>query len=95
MTWLKSKKLRVGIGIAAVLVVIVLLSGFALSRGYLMHFLVNEQTISRNEFYQLAETAGQTQVNLSCTSAWKVGWLYLYETHCFDTETALEAYMHQ
>ncbi len=97
MTLLKSKRFRIRFGIFAALVLVVVVSGFAMSRGYLMHFLLDDQTISRDQFYQLYEEAKQGKpIHVGCAQGdWTLGWLYLYESHCFTDDAALNAYMQQ
>ncbi|HVU13973.1 MAG TPA: hypothetical protein VHD90_21995 [Phototrophicaceae bacterium] len=91
---LKSKKLRIGLGIFAALVLMVVIGGFALSRGYLIHFTLDDQTISRDQFYTLYEAAEQGQpINVYCFPNGSLGWLYVYEDRCFSTESAADAYM--
>ena len=76
---------------------ILVVGGFALSRGYLMHFLLDDQTISRDQFYQLYEEAEQGKpIHIGCAQGdWTLGWLYVYESHCFTDDAALNAYMKQ
>ena len=66
----------------AALVLVVGVSGFALTRGYLMRFIVNDTEISRDAYYQMAyDPAAPSR---TCTAEWTVGWIYFYEIHCFD-----------
>ncbi len=93
---LKSKKRRIGFGILGTLVLIVVIGGFALSRGYLIHFLLDDKTISRDQFYTLYEEAEQGQpVNVYCFPNGTLGWLYVYEDRCFSSEAAANTYMRQ
>ena len=97
MIMIRSRKLRIVLSIAGVLVLVVGVSGFALSRGYLIHYLIDDQTISRDEFYHLVDEAEQGQpVHLACAQGeLALGWLYVYESHCFTSETAMQSYMKQ
>ena len=92
----KSKRFRIRFGIFAALVLLLVVSGFAISRGYLMHFLIDDQPISRDDFYRNAYAPADQQIPMHCVQGdWTVGWVYLYEVHCFSTDAAADAYMHQ
>ena len=94
MALLKSKKLRVGLGIFAGLLLIIVVTGFAWSRDYLIHFLYDEQTISRDDFLRNAYAPADQQMYMACAQGdWALGWLYLYEVHCFRSEPEMRAYM--
>ena len=93
---LKSKKLRIALGVVATLILIVGAAGFALTRGYLIHFLIDDQTISRDAFYQNAFAPADEQIPTYCAQGdWTLGWLYVYEVHCFSTQAAVDTYMQQ
>lgn len=90
MKWFKSKRTRL-LTVVAALVLVVGACGFALTRGYLMRFVVNDTEISRDVYYQMAyDPAAPSR---TCTADWTVGWIYFYEIHCFDSEAALSAYI--
>jgi len=90
MAVLRSKKFRIGASIFAALVLIVVVGGFAFSRGYFMRFVVEGKDISRDQFLADAETG----MSRYCAQGeWAVGWFYIYETHCFNTEAEVETYM--
>ena len=96
LTLLRSTPFRISFRIFAALVLIIVVSGFAISRGYLMHFLIDNQTISRDDFYRNAYAPADQQIPMHCVQGdWSVGWLYLYEVHCFSTDAAADAYMQQ
>ena len=95
MKLFKSKK-RTLFTTAAMLVLIAVVAGFALSRGYLIHFLSDEQTISRDEYYRNAYAPADQQMPMYCAQGEPaLGWFYVYESHCFSTEAAVDAYMKQ
>jgi hypothetical protein len=89
-----SRKIRIALGIAAFALMIGM-SGFAFSRGYFMRFVVEGQALSRDQFYDLANRAAQDpSIRVACAQGeWAVGWLYVYEVHCFDTQDEVIAYM--
>ena len=95
MAIFRSIKFRIGLSIFTALLLIVVISGFAMSRGYLMHFLIDDQTISRDQFFQLAdEAAAGKSIHVGCAQGdWTLGWLYIYENHCFTSDDALDIYM--
>ncbi|MBI1258464.1 MAG: hypothetical protein GC204_13435 [Chloroflexi bacterium] len=96
MAILKSKNFRVGIMVITALVLVVVIGGFAMSRGYLMHFLIDNQTISRDDFYRNAFAPADQQIPMHCVQGdWTPGWLYIYEVHCFSTDAAAADYMRQ
>jgi hypothetical protein len=76
-----------------VLTLLVVGSGFALSRGYLMRFVLNEQTISRDAFYRNAYAPSAKQTTTYCTSGAALGFVYLWEVQCFSTPDALDDFM--
>lgn len=92
MRWLRDKW-RIVLGSVGVLALLVVVGGFAFTRGYFMHFVVRGETISREAFFELADDVAANGNTIHCTSEWTVGWLYLYETHCFDTDAEVIAYM--
>ena len=95
MTLLRSNRVKLLVFVAA-LVLVVGVSGFAMTRGYLMRFYVNDAEISRDAYYQMAYDSLDNPTNtpsLGCTSEWTVGFVYFYEIHCFDSPEALNAYM--
>jgi hypothetical protein len=79
-------------GIAA-LALVVVVSGFALSRGYLMRFVVNGADISRDEYYRRAYASLEDQTSMYCTSGATLGFVYLWEVQCFSTPDELDNFM--
>ena len=61
---LKSKRWIVLI-VSLALVIIVVGTGFAFSRGYLMRFIINGVEISRDEFFAMAE-ASYWETGITC-----------------------------
>jgi hypothetical protein len=100
MRWLRSKW-RIILGMVGALALIVVVGGFAMSRGYLMRFNMNETQISREAFYRAAydlrNFGAYSVINperaMHCTSEWALGWSTVYEIHCFDTPEAVNGYM--
>lgn len=90
----RSKRAKI-LSVVGALALIMVISGFALTRGYLMRFNVNGERISRETFYEYANDAmASTQYTLGCAQGEPAfGWLYIYEINCFDTREALDAYM--
>ncbi len=88
-------KYKIALGMAA-LVLVLVAGGFAFSRGYFIHFVVEGKTLSRDEFYALAdESLRDPDVHVNCAQGeWIPGWLYIYEIHCFDTQEEVSAFMH-
>ena len=85
-----KSKVRIALGIFAALVLILVIGGFAFSRGYFMRFVVEGVEVSRDQFLQDAETG----MSRYCAQGeWAVGWFYIYETHCFNTQAEVETYM--
>ncbi|MEP7293667.1 MAG: hypothetical protein ABI835_17905 [Chloroflexota bacterium] len=90
---LKSKKVKILTSVGA-LVLVVVVSGFALSRGYLIRFNVNDQPISRDAFYANAFAAPESQIPMHCAQVHPaLGLLYVYEVNCFATQDAVSTYM--
>src|SRR5215217_1533523 len=97
MSILTSKKFRLSLSIFVVFVLLIGAFGFAFTRGYFMHFLINDQTVSRDEFLHLADEAAQGEpIHFGCAQGdWTLGWFYIYESHCFTSDDALNIYMKQ
>lgn len=91
MGWLKSHKPL--LGFVAAFVLIVGVTGFALSRGYLMRFVVNDSDITRDEYYRNAYDTSPERMPMYCTSGATLGFVYLWEVRCYSTHEALDAYM--
>lgn len=91
---LQSKRAKI-LSLVGVLALIMVISGFALTRGYLIRFNVNGERISRETFYAYADDAmASEQFTLGCAQGEPAfGLLYVYEVNCFDTQAAVEAYM--
>lgn len=84
---------KIAQGVAALALVVVI--GFAFSRGYFMHYVVEGQSYSRDEFLALVDEATRNpDIRISCAQgAPALGWLYVYEVHCFDTEEEVLRFM--
>lgn len=93
MNWIKSHRRLLGIVVTMVLVIGV--CGFALTRGYLMRFVVDDMTISREAYLDNAYAPADEQIPMYCTSGATVGIVYLWEVRCYTTSAALSAYMDQ
>ena len=91
MKWLKSHRRL--LGIVAALVLVVGGAVFALNRGYLMRFVLDDATISRDWFFDNAYDTSMNHVPMYCTSGASVGFVYLWEVRCYTTSAALDAYM--
>lgn len=91
MNWLKSHRRL--LGIVAALALVVVAAGFAVSRGYLMRFVVDDQTISREAYLDNAYDTSDNHIPMYCTSGAAVGFVYLWEVRCYTTAAALDAYM--
>lgn len=91
---LKSKRAKI-LSVVGALALIMAISGFALTRGYLIRFNLNGEQISRETFYAYANDAmNAKQFTLGCAQGEPaVGWLYIYEVNCFDTQAGVDAYM--
>lgn len=83
---------KFGLGIA-VLALVIVASGFAVSRGYLMRFVVDGTDISREAYYHNAYARVQDQPPLYCTSGASLGLVYVWEVQCFSTSDALDNFM--
>lgn len=88
-------KRKIILGVVAALALVLIVGGFAFSRGYLMHFVVEGQTLSRDEFYALADASlTNPDIHINCAQGeWTPGWLYIYEVHCFDTHEEVVEFM--
>jgi hypothetical protein len=86
---------KVGLGIAALALVVAV--GFAFTRGYFMHFVVEGESYSRDAFLALAdEAAHNPNIHVNCAQGEvALGWLYVYETHCFDTQDEVIDFMNR
>lgn len=95
MNWLKSHRRL--LGIVAALVLVAGVAGFAFTRGFFMHFVLDDQTISRDAFWSLADQAMDGgDIHLGCAQGdWTLGFVYVYEIHCFTDDDALDAYMQE
>lgn len=83
-------KFRIVLGIFAALILIFVVGGFAFSRGYFMRFVVEGVDVSRDQFLEDAETG----MSRYCAQGeWAIGWFYIYETHCFNTQGEVNSYM--
>lgn len=84
---------KVARGVAALALIVV--AGFAFSRGYFMHFVVEGQSYSRDEFLALADKAARNpEIRVACAQGSPaLGWLYVYEVQCFDTEEEVIRFM--
>lgn len=91
MGWIKSHRRL--LGIVAALVLVVVAAGFAVSRGYLMYFVLDDTTISRDWYFNNAYDTSANHVTMYCTSGATVGFVYLWEVRCYSTHEALDAYM--
>ncbi|MFN8448168.1 MAG: hypothetical protein U0521_06170 [Anaerolineae bacterium] len=91
MNWLKSHRRLVGI--VAALALVMVAAGFAVSRGYLMRFTLDDAPISRDWFFDNAYDTSDNQTPMYCTSGAAVGFIYLWEVRCYTTSAALDAYM--
>ncbi|MEO8393251.1 MAG: hypothetical protein ABI700_09685 [Chloroflexota bacterium] len=95
MVILKSKRFRIALSIFTTLALILVIGCFAMSRGYLIHFLLDDQTISHDQFYHLYDEAvAGKPIHMGCAQGdWTLGWFYVYESHCFTSDDALNIYM--
>lgn len=82
------------LSVAGILVLVLLIGGFAISRGYLTRHVFNGKDISRDEYFQLVEPVRDTDKMLGCVPNMVLG-LVVYEVQCFDTEAAVDAYLRQ
>lgn len=89
---LKSKRAKI-LSVVGALALIMVISGFALTRGYLMRFVVNDEQISRDAYFEMVERINQTNGSMYCAPEWRLGLVYFYEVQCFDTMEALNEYM--
>jgi hypothetical protein len=90
----RSRRAKI-LSAVGVLALVMVISGFALTRGYLMRFNVNGERISRERFYAYADDAlNSEEFKLGCGQGEPAfGWLYVYEINCFDTQAGVESYM--
>ena len=83
------------LSIAGILVLIVLIGGFAFSRGYFVRYVFNGEDLSRDQYFQMVETVRRTDTMMGCAPQWSLEAVYIYEIQCFDTEEAVMSYMKQ
>ncbi|MCC6804385.1 MAG: hypothetical protein IT319_15995 [Anaerolineae bacterium] len=91
MNWLKIHRRL--LGAVAALALVVVAAGFALTRGYLIHFVLDDTTISREAYFDNAYDTSDSHIPMHCTSGATVGIVYLWEVRCYTTAAALDAYM--
>jgi hypothetical protein len=80
------------LGIALVLVLVVGVTGFAFSRGYLNRYIVDGVELSRDQFLALAETASNIETAAYCVQG-EFSFSEGYVIRCFDPEGELTALM--
>ena len=73
--------------------VIVGVTGFAFSRGYMMRFIVNDVELSRDEYVALAYRAeADENVSIYCAQG-EFSLSEGYVIYCFDTQEEVTAFM--
>lgn len=93
MSGLKSKR-WIALIVSLALIVTVVGTGFAFSRGYLMRFFYEGIELSRDQYLALADESLESGVDVYCG----VPAMTLakgYRVHCFDTQQEVTVFMEQ
>ena len=93
MNRLKSNKwLVLLISFWVVWLLLIVLGGFAISRGYFMHFFYEGAELSRDEYLALVDEAAAGRVYVHCAQA-EFTLSSGYVSNCFDTAAEVMAFM--